>query len=122
MFQSLARKATAAARPVKISGVERVSVSRSANWEPAAPLRTRANVPSGEAPLHIANNAATTRLTPRAAAGASTVTGSGAPVRGSSRMRLPLQAVARHYQPQTLDGDSGPRHRCRQATPMHHDD
>src|SRR5215813_7357902 len=111
MFQSLARKATAAARPVKISGVERVSVSSKANWEPAAPLRTSANVPSGEAPLHIASNAATTRLTARAVTGASTVTASDAPVRGSSRMRLSLRAVARHYQPQLLDGDAGPRHR-----------
>ena len=41
MFQSLARKATATARPVKISGVARVSVSSSANCEPAAPLTTQ---------------------------------------------------------------------------------
>src|SRR5215813_13030169 len=102
MFQSLARKATAAARPVKISGVERVSVSRSANWEPAAPLRTRANVPSGEAPLH----------------GASTVRASDAPVRGSSRMRLSLQAVTRHNESETFDGDAGPRHRRRQVPAM----
>ena len=39
MFQSRARKATAAARPVKISGVARVSVSVSAKSEPAAPAR-----------------------------------------------------------------------------------
>src|SRR5215813_3304589 len=122
MFQSLARKATAAARPVKISGVERVRVSNSANCEPAAPLNTRANVARAEAPLHITSSAAMANVTASAPSGASTRTASEAPVRGSSRMRLALEAVARHHQPQLLDGDAGPRHRWRQALTIHHDD
>jgi len=38
MFQSLARKASAAASPVKISGVARVSISDTAKTEPKTPL------------------------------------------------------------------------------------
>jgi hypothetical protein len=38
MFHSRARKATAAARPVRISGVVRVSVSEKAKSEPKAPV------------------------------------------------------------------------------------
>jgi hypothetical protein len=56
MFQSLARKATATARPVKISGVARVSVSISANCVPAAPLMTSAKTENGSAPAASTRN------------------------------------------------------------------
>jgi hypothetical protein len=42
MLNSRARKATAAARPVKISGVARVSVSVSAKREPKPPCSSSA--------------------------------------------------------------------------------
>src|SRR5215470_18522089 len=122
MFQSLARKATAAARPVKFSGVARVRVSSSANCEPAAPLSTSAKVLGAEAPLHITSTPPMSRLTPSAPSGASTATTGEAPLRGSSRMRRLLEAVARHHQPELLDGDPGARHRRRQPAAMHHDD
>src|SRR6185295_16327444 len=122
MFQSLARKATAAAKPVKISGVERVSVSSSANCEPAAPLSTSPKVPRAEAPLHITRAAPTIRLTPSAPSGASTAIVGEESARGSSRMRRLLEAVACHHQPQLLDGNAGSCHRRRQPPAMHHDD
>src|SRR5262245_44110239 len=128
MFHSLARKATAAARPVKISGVARVRVSRNANCDPAAPLITRPKVLRASAPLHITSSAAKTRLAAKAPSGASTITPSGARSRGSSRMAGAcfecgaFEALAGHHQPELLDGDSGAGHRRRQMAAIHHGD
>ena len=59
MFQSRARNATAAASPVRISGVARVRVSVSANCEPAAPFADQRRTPkSGEAPAASTSSAA----------------------------------------------------------------
>src|SRR6185436_16861519 len=98
MFHSLARNATAAARPVKISGVARVSVSKNANCVPAAPLITAAKTAKGEAPPSKASNAATTKLAATAISGAIAQTLRAASVRGSSRIGLTRKAVAGHHQ------------------------
>ena len=104
MFHSLARNATAAARPVKISGVARVSVSRNANCVPAAPLITAANTENGDAPPSNASNAATTKLAATATSGAIAQTLLAASVRGSSRIGLTGEAVAGHHQAEVTDG------------------
>jgi hypothetical protein len=69
MFQSFARKATATASPVKISGVARVSVSSNANCEPAAPFQTRWKTEKGDAPAASTRNAVMTRVRMIAATG-----------------------------------------------------
>src|SRR5687768_481918 len=121
MFHSLARNATAAASPVKISGVARVSVSRNANCVPAAPLMTAANTANGEAPPSKANKAAITKLATTATNGAIAQTLLAASVRGSSRIGLTREAVARHHQAEVTDGHVAPRHRRRHAAAIHHD-
>src|SRR5690348_332720 len=112
MFHSLARNATAAARPVKISGVARVRVSRNANCVPAAPLITAANTDSGDAPPISTRIAATTKLAAIAASGAATQTLLAASVRGSSRIGFP-ETLAGHHQPEVTDSHVTARHRRR---------
>src|SRR5688572_11808381 len=119
MFHSLARNATAAASPVKISGVARVSVSRNANCVPAAPLITAANTASGEAPPSNASSAATTKLATTATNGAIAQMLLAASVRGSSRIGL-TKAVTGHHQAEMTDGHVAPRHRRRHPAAVHH--
>src|SRR5882724_11056408 len=121
MFHSLARNATAAARPVKISGVARVSVSRNANCVPAAPLMTAANTEKGDAPPASASSAATMKLAATAMRGATIQMLDAASVRGSSRIGLSGEAVARHHQAEVTDRHLAARHRRRHAAAMHHD-
>src|SRR5688572_6863865 len=120
MFHSLARNATAAARPVKISGVARVSVSRNANCVPAAPLMTAAKTENGDAPPSNASSAATTKLATTAINGAIAQTLLAASVRGSSRMSL-TEVMAGHHQTEVTDGHVAPCHRRRHAAAIHHD-
>src|SRR5262245_51343386 len=122
MFHSLARNATAAARPVKISGVARVSVSRNANCVPAAPLMTAANTDTGEAPPISARTAAMTKLAATAASSASTQMLRAASVRGSSRIGLSGKTVASHHQAEVTDGNVLARHRRGHAAAIHDDD
>src|SRR5262245_38973913 len=107
MFQSLARNATAAARPVKISGVARVSVSRNANCVPAAPLMTAAKTANGDAPPASTSKQATRKLAATAISGAMIQALAAAWVRGSSRIGsgLPREAMARHHQAELPDRD-----------------
>src|SRR5690349_23030842 len=121
MFHSLARNATAAARPVKISGAERVRLSRNANCVPAAPLITAANTENGDAPPISTRIAATMKLATIAASGAATQMLLAASVRGSSRIGFP-ETVSGHHQPEVTDGHDAARHRRRHATAIHDDD
>src|SRR5688572_16570613 len=113
MFHNLARNATAAARPVKISGVARVSVSRNANCVPAAPLMTAANTESGDAPPASTSRQAIRKLAPTAINGARIQALAAAPVRGSSRIGIPSEAVAGHHQAELPDRDLAASHRRR---------
>src|SRR5262245_7860419 len=122
MFHSFARKATAAARPVKINGVARVSVSRNANCVPAAPLITAAKTEAGDAPPTSARIAATTKLAAIATNGAMTQTLRVGSVRGSSRMCFPAKTVTGHHQAEVTDGHVAPRHRRRHAAAVHNND
>jgi hypothetical protein len=69
MFQSFARKATATARPVKMSGVARFSVSRRARREPTAPVTIWPRTAKGFAPAMAARSEAARTVSPSAAAG-----------------------------------------------------
>src|SRR5262245_56098151 len=122
MFQSLARNATAAARPVKISGVARVSVSRNANCVPAAPFSTAENTANGDAPPASTSNAATTKLATTATSGATTQRLFAVSLRGSSRIGLAREAVAGHHRTELTDRHGAPCHRRRHAAAIHHDD
>jgi hypothetical protein len=110
MFQSLARKATATASPVKISGVARVRVSRSANCDPAAPLNTSQNTVSGEAPAIITSSEENTTVASIAPAGHKTLAAADLAGLGSSRMARPLVvAVPGHQFAELHDAELPPQ-------------
>src|SRR5690606_24742857 len=98
-FQSLARKATATASPVKISGVARVSVSTSAKGEPAAPLTTRPNTENGDAPAASTSSDDSRTVAATAPSGNSSVTAIVGAGLASSRMDVapqrPLEPTSR---------------------------
>src|SRR6056297_3749855 len=98
MFQRRARKATATDRPVKMSGVARLSVSRSANFEPNAPLMISPSTENGLAPAAMARSEAITTVEPMAMAGGTVVRKNEGLATGSRRMgRLRfVEALPRH--------------------------
>src|SRR5688500_3596339 len=122
MFHSLERNATAAARPVKIRGVARVSVSRNANCVPAAPLMTAEKTDSGDAPPTNASSAATMKLAATATSGATAQMLDAASLRGSSRIGLTGKAVAGHHQAELTDRHVAARDRRRHPAAIHDDD
>ena len=114
MFQSFARKATATAKPVKINGVDRVSVSRIANWDPAAPRKICANTENGSAPAANTRSAAMNIVAKIAAAGMDASRIGLGSVLGSSLMYgLRMIAVPPRHEPaKLLDPDLAAIH-CR---------
>src|SRR5690606_17313211 len=112
MFQSLARKATATARPVKISGVARLSVSSSANFDPAAPFTIRPSVAKGFAPARSARSEAMSTVSARAAAGRPNRRAGEGLATGSSRIGASPRVFALEAVPGHPAAKSGGRHRA----------
>src|SRR6056297_4282073 len=101
MFHSRARKATATDSPVKISGVARLSVSSSANFDPNAPLRISPSTENGLAPAAMASKDATTTVEAMAMAGGRVVRQIDGLATGSRRMGgLRFKAMSGHPDPQ----------------------
>ena len=90
MLKSRARNATATARPVRINGMARVSVSLQANFEPKPPSISKAKVEPTGLPAHITNKAATTSVAASAHKGAITSAARDSVCLFSSLMRQPL--------------------------------
>src|SRR5215213_8199729 len=123
MFQSLARNATAAARPVKMSGVARVKVSSKAKLDPAAPRATRENTEKGDAPLSSTRPATIRKDRKMASAGNKNRSATEVSLLGSSRMarlRLGQKAMARHHQADRADIGGATHERLGDATAIGH--
>ena len=73
MLNSRALNATVAARPVRISGTARVSVSLHANTEPKPPTNIAANVRPTGAPAHSTSSALIASVNSTAPTGASSI-------------------------------------------------
>ena len=86
MFQKRDLKATAAANPVKISGVALANVSESAKPDPRAPFNKSPYASKIGAPLHATNPAHKTKLATMETTGANITNTKGTLVRGSRRI------------------------------------
>src|SRR3954468_23539861 len=88
MLKKCARNATAAANPVSINGVARVSVSPIAKRDPNAPSKRMKYARPTGAPAHTISAAHSSSVNTIAPTGAAIVTASGVCVRCSQRMLL----------------------------------
>ena len=86
MFQNLARKATAAASPVRISGVARLRVSVIANFVPKAPLSNSQYASTTDSPVHRINTEQSSRAAATPVTGATVAANTETRSRGSNRM------------------------------------